>query len=39
MGTRGGTLEDLGIGYLVQVDVHDHQDGGHCHCSSLISIS
>jgi hypothetical protein len=38
-GTQGGTLEDIGPGYLVQVDVHEHGSGAPCHCIDLISIS
>ena len=38
-GTQGGTLADLGEGYLVEVDLHDHRTGEHCHCINLVSIS
>lgn len=38
-GLQGGTLEDLGIGYLVQVDYHEDASGQPCHCTNLISIS
>jgi hypothetical protein len=39
MGTTGGKLEDLEEGYLVQLDVHDAQDGHPCTCMTLVSIS
>lgn len=38
-GTQGGTLEDVGAGYLVQVDLHEHNTGENCHCINLICIS
>jgi hypothetical protein len=38
-GLQGGTLEDLGVGYLVQVDYHEDKSGKPCHCTNLISIS
>jgi hypothetical protein len=38
-GTQGGRLEDLGVGYLVQVDLHEHGSEAPCHCVNLISIS
>ena len=41
MGTMAGGLEDLEIGYLVQLAVHEHglDNGEPCHCTSLISVS
>ena len=39
VGTMGGDLEDLEVGYLVEFEVHDHQDDGTCTCVSLESIS
>ncbi|HEX9843451.1 MAG TPA: hypothetical protein VGC20_11910 [bacterium] len=39
MGTMPGTLEDLDVGYLVQMDVHETHDGHPCTCLSLVSIS
>jgi len=38
-GTQGGKLEDIGVGYLVEVDYHEHGSGVPCHCVNLISIS
>jgi hypothetical protein len=38
-GLKGGDLEDLGVGYLVQVDIHEDKHGQACHCTNLISIS
>jgi hypothetical protein len=38
MGTMGGTLEDLKVGYWVEADLHEHQDKS-CSCTSLLSIS
>lgn len=38
LGTMGGSLADLREGYWVQV-AFEEQAGGHCHCSSLVSIS
>ena len=38
-GTQGGVLEDVGEGYIVQVDFHEHGTGENCHCINLISIS
>lgn len=38
-GTQGGRLEDVGVGYLVQVDLHEHDAAEHCHCINLICIS
>lgn len=39
MGTMGGTLEDLEVGYLVELDVHEPGHDGVCHCNALVSIS
>ena len=39
VGTMGGELEDLEVGYLVEFEVHDHQKDGTCTCVSLESIS
>ena len=39
VGTMGGDLEDLEVGYLVEFEVHDHQKDGTCTCVSLESIS
>jgi hypothetical protein len=38
MGTMGGTLEDLRVGYWVSVATHEHGDNA-CSCSSLVCIS
>jgi len=38
MGTMGGTLEDLQVGYWVNVEIHEHGNGP-CSCSSLVCIS
>lgn len=38
MGTMGGTLEDLRVGYWVEVELHEHGNNT-CSCSSLICIS
>ena len=38
LGTMGGTLEDLKVGYWVEADVRD-QDAGGCSCHSLICLS
>jgi hypothetical protein len=38
MGTMGGTLEDLKVGYWVEAELHEH-GGNACSCSSLICIS
>ena len=38
MGTKGGVLEDLEVGYWVEAELHE-QGGNGCSCSSLISIS
>ena len=39
MGTMGGTLEDLDVGYLVQLDVHDATDDHPCTCFKILSVS
>lgn len=38
MGTMGGTLEDLQVGYWVQAELDEHGDSP-CSCTSLICIS
>ena len=38
-GLMGGTLDDIGEGYLVQIDVHSHNSDGSCNCAALISHS
>ena len=38
MGTMGGTLEDLKVGYWVQAELHEHGNNS-CSCSSLVCIS
>ena len=38
MGTMGGTLADLQVGYWVEAEIHEH--AGHaCSCSSLVCVS
>jgi hypothetical protein len=39
MGVIAGTLEDLGVGYLVELDIHDATEGHPCTCMNLVSIS
>ena len=39
MGTMGGSLEDLEVGYLVELDVHDVHEGHPCECLRLVSVS
>ena len=39
VGTVGGDLEDLDIGYLVELEVGEIHSDGSCTCASLISIS
>lgn len=39
VGTVGGDLEDLDIGYLVEIEVRNHNEDGSCDCASLVSIS
>jgi len=38
MGTMGGTLEDLKVGYWVEAELHEHGNNP-CSCTSLICIS
>lgn len=38
MGTMGGTLEDLRVGYWVEATIHEH-GGPACSCTSLLCIS
>ena len=38
MGTMGGTLEDLQVGYWVEAELHEHADKP-CSCTSLLCIS
>jgi hypothetical protein len=38
LGTMGGSLEDLQVGYWVSAEIHEH-DEGRCSCSSLICTS
>jgi hypothetical protein len=38
-GLQGGTLADIGEGYLVQMDVHSHNTDGSCNCGALVSLS
>lgn len=35
MGTMGGTLEDLRVGYWVEAELHEHGEAA-CSCSSLV---
>jgi hypothetical protein len=35
MGTMGGSLEDLKVGYWVEAELHEH-GAGACSCSSLV---
>lgn len=38
LGTMGGTLEDLRVGYWVKAELHEQ--GAHaCSCSSLVCVS
>ena len=39
VGTMGGDLEDLEVGYLVEFEVKDLQADGSCACMDLASIS
>ncbi len=39
MGTMGGTLADLGVGYLVKLEVHEGQADQPCTCFKVLSIS
>jgi hypothetical protein len=38
MGTMGGTLEDLKVGYWVEASLHEHGDSS-CSCTSLLCTS
>lgn len=38
LGTMGGTLADLQVGYWVEATIHEHGDRA-CSCSSLVCIS
>jgi hypothetical protein len=38
MGTMGGTLADLKVGYWVEAELHEHANNA-CSCTSLICIS
>lgn len=38
MGTMGGTMDDLQVGYWVQVKIHEHGNSS-CSCSSLVCVS
>lgn len=38
LGTMGGTLEDLKVGYWVEASVHEPADGA-CACTSLVCLS
>lgn len=39
LGTMGGTVADLTVGYYVKVALDDHNPDGSRNCSSLVSIS
>ena len=39
VGTVGGDLEDLDVGYLVELEVGESNSDGSCTCASLVSIS
>ncbi len=39
MGTVGGELEDLQEGYLVEVEVGEHDADGRLTCASLVCVS
>ena len=39
VGTVGGELEDLDVGYLVELEVGESHSDGSCTCASLVSIS
>lgn len=39
VGTVGGDLEDLDVGYLVELEVGENHSDGSCTCASLVSIS
>jgi hypothetical protein len=38
MGTMGGTLADLQVGYWVEATLHEHAEHA-CSCSSLLCVS
>lgn len=38
MGTMGGTLADLQVGYWVEATIHEHA-GRPCSCTSLLCVS
>lgn len=38
LGTMGGTLEDLKVGYWVQAELDEHVSSA-CSCTSLLCIS
>ena len=38
-GLMGGTLDDIGVGYVVQADIHEHGSASPCHCSTVVCIS
>lgn len=38
LGTMGGTLDDLRVGYWVEATIDEHE-GRSCSCSSLLCIS
>ncbi len=38
LGTMGGSLEDLKVGYWVEATIHE-QDGRACSCTSLVCLS
>jgi len=38
-GLQGGTLDDIGEGYLVRMEVHSHNGDGSCNCAALVSLS
>ena len=38
-GLKGGTLDDIGEGYLVQMEIHSHNTDGTCNCGALVSVS
>ncbi|MCH8075329.1 MAG: hypothetical protein IIC13_12060 [SAR324 cluster bacterium] len=39
VGTVSGELEDLDVGYLVELEVGESHSDGSCTCTSLVSIS
>lgn len=39
VGTMGGTIEDLEVGFHVVFEAKDHQADGSCTCTNLESIS